>query len=209
MTCVAELSAHLAATERAVAGMRGELGRLERWGRQIAAHLIAGGRLLAAGNGGSAAQAEHLTGELVGRYRTDRAPLSAVCLHADGTSLTAIANDYGYEEVFARGVRAHGRPGDVLLLLSTSGASRNLIAAADAGREGRLRVLGLTGPAPNPLAERCDEILAVDAEATANVQEAHLVALHLICAVVESAALHAASSVTATAGFPQPVRLGA
>lgn len=84
-----------------------------------------------------------------------------------------------------------------------------LIAAADAGREGRLRVLGLTGPAPNPLAERCDEILTVDAEATANVQEAHLVALHLICAVVESAALNAASSVTATAEFPQPVRLHA
>lgn len=125
--------------------------------------LCGGGRLLAAGNGGSAAQAQHLTAELVGRYRTDRPPFSAIALHADTSSTTAIANDYGVDELFARQVRAHGRPGDVLILLSTSGASANLLSAAAAGRAAGLHVWALTGPAPNPLAAAADEAFCVAA----------------------------------------------
>ncbi|MFI9722045.1 SIS domain-containing protein [Streptomyces sp. NPDC052396] len=157
------------------------------WGARLAATLSSGGRLLAAGNGGSAAQAQHLTAELVGRYREDRAPFSAIALHTDTSSCTAIVNDYGPDELFARQVRAHARPGDVLILLSTSGASPNLLAAAAAGRASAAGVWALTGPAPNPLAEAGDETLCVAAASTANVQELHLVAVHLMCAAFDAA----------------------
>src|SRR3954470_5205064 len=110
---------HLDATRNAVSGLRHEVDRLERWGRRLADVLTNGGRLLAAGNGGSAAHAQHLTSELVGRYRDERMPLSAIALHAEPSALTAIVNDYGADEAFARQVRAHGRLGDVLVLLST------------------------------------------------------------------------------------------
>ncbi|MFF7725466.1 SIS domain-containing protein [Streptomyces sp. NPDC008001] len=159
----------------------------ERWGSRLAASLLAGGRLLAAGNGGSAAQAQHLTAELVGRYRTDRAPFSAIALHADTSSCTAIVNDYGADQLFARQVRAHARPGDVLILMSTSGASPNLLSAAAAGHESAARVWALTGPAPNPLAAAGDEALSVDAATTATVQELHLVAVHLMCGAFDAA----------------------
>ena len=160
--------------------------RLQTWGSFLADRLPAGGRLLVAGNGGSAAEAQHLTSELVGRFCTERAPLSAIALHADSSSVTAIANDYGVEEVFARQVRAHGRPGDVLLLLSTSGTSPNVLAAAQTGREGGLTVWALTGPAPNPLAEASDQAVCVDAEQAATIQECHLVAVHLLCAAIDA-----------------------
>ncbi|MGW2546746.1 SIS domain-containing protein, partial [Kitasatospora sp. NPDC001574] len=142
--------------------------------------------ILAAGNGGSAAEAQHQTSELVGRFRADRAPLSAIALHADSSSVTAITNDYGPDVVFARQVRAHGRPGDVLLLLFTSGTSPNVLAAARMGREMGLTVWALTGPAPNPLADAGDQAVCVDAEQVATVQECHLVAVHLSCAAVDA-----------------------
>ncbi|MGW0500798.1 D-sedoheptulose-7-phosphate isomerase [Streptomyces sp. NPDC003007] len=164
----------------------------ERWGEQLAAVLSGGGRLLAAGNGGSAAQAQHLTAELVGRYRDDRPPFSAIALHADTSSTTAIANDYGVDEVFARQVRAHGRPGDILMLLSTSGASANLLSAADAGRAAGLTVWALTGPAPNPLVACSDEALCVSGSSTATVQELHLVAVHMVCEAFDAAVERAA-----------------
>ncbi|MGI8676283.1 MAG: D-sedoheptulose-7-phosphate isomerase [Nocardioidaceae bacterium] len=158
-----------------------------RWGRQLAIVLEGGGRLLAVGNGGSAAQAQHLTAELVGRYRDDRAPFSAICLSAETSTLTAIANDYPAEELFARQVEAHGRPGDVLAVLSTSGRSPNVVAAARRARRCGLKVWALTGARPNPLAEESDEVLAVAAGSTATVQEMHLVALHLVCASFDRA----------------------
>jgi D-sedoheptulose 7-phosphate isomerase len=159
----------------------------DAWGTRLAAVLDAGGRLLASGNGGSAAQAQHLTAELVGRYRDDRPPYSAICLSAETSSLTAIANDYPPEELFARQVEAHGRPGDVLVLMSTSGSSRNIVAAAERGRACGLTVWALTGPRPNPLADAADEALCVDATFTATVQELHLVAIHVLCAAVDVA----------------------
>jgi D-sedoheptulose 7-phosphate isomerase len=159
----------------------------ERWGRNLAAMLGAGGRLLAAGNGGSAAQAQHLTAELVGRYRDDRQALSALALHAETSSLTAIVNDFGADELYARQVQAHGRPGDVLMLMSTSGTSRNVLRAAQAGHAKDLTVWAMTGPAPNPLAEMAHDALAAPAATTATVQELHLVALHLVCASLDVA----------------------
>ncbi len=158
---------------------------LDDWGTRLAARLVGGGRLLVAGNGGSAAQAQHLTAELVGRYRDDRPALSALALHAETSSVTAIANDYGYDHVFTRQVQAHGRPGDVLLGMSTSGRSPNVLHAMRAAREGGLLVWAMTGPGPNPMADQADEAVAVRAAATATVQEVHQVALHLLCAAVD------------------------
>ncbi|MEQ4717141.1 SIS domain-containing protein [Nonomuraea sp. B19D2] len=157
------------------------------WGGKLAGVLSAGGRLLACGNGGSAAEAQHLTAELVGRFREDRQPYAAIPLHADGSSLTAIANDFGAEQVYARQVRAHGRPGDVLLCLSTSGTSPNVLAAARAAQESGILAWAMTGLAPNPLADLCDEAVAVPGEETATVQEVHLALIHLLCDAVEEA----------------------
>jgi D-sedoheptulose 7-phosphate isomerase len=141
-------SEHVRRLQTALDASGSALDTAARWGRMLAEAMTAGGRLLAGGNGGSAAQAQHLTAELVGRYREDRAPFSALALHAETSALTAILNDYGRDEVYARQVRAHGRPGDVCLLLSTSGRSSNLLAAANAAGEIGLRVWALCGAAP-------------------------------------------------------------
>ena len=119
---------HLDALMPALAALYGETERLERWGSELAQVLGGGGRLLAIGNGGSSCQAQHLTSELVGRYRDDRAPYSALALCTETSALTAIGNDYGIEHLFARQVRGHGREGDVLVALSTSGRSGNVLA---------------------------------------------------------------------------------
>jgi D-sedoheptulose 7-phosphate isomerase len=176
---------HLRELASALEGFSPCVDVVDDWGVRLAHVLQGGGRLLAAGNGGSAAQAQHLTAELVGRYREDRGPFSAICLSAETSSLTAISNDYPAEELFARQVEAHGRPGDVLVLMSTSGRSPNMVAAARRGREAGMRVWALTGPRPNPLAEVAEEACCVDAPYTATVQELHLVALHITCAALD------------------------
>ena len=176
---------HLQALRAPLAQLEADLDRIDQWGRHLAGVLSDGGRLLVAGNGGSAAQAQHLTSELVGRYRDERRPFSAIALHGETSALTAIGNDYGFEAAFARQVAAHGRSGDVLVLVSTSGRSPNILAAADAGRRAGLAVWALTGPAPNPLAERADDAVTVDSPWTATVQEVHQVVIHLLCAAVD------------------------
>ncbi len=182
----ADLHRHLPQLRRALNDLERQAGLVERWGAELAAVLGGGGRLVAAGNGGSAAEAQHLTAELVGRFETpDRRPLSAIAVCAETSSLTAIGNDFGFEHAFARQVTAHGREGDVLVLLTTSGRSRNLVTAAEAGRAAGMRVWGMTGPVPNPVADLCDEVLAIDVPSTTAVQEAHLVAVHAICAALE------------------------
>ena len=178
---------HLAELVRAVKDFDGCVDIAHDWGTRLAATLEGGGRLLAAGNGGSAAQAQHLTAELVGRYRDDRGPFSAICLSAETSTLTAICNDYPAEELFARQVEAHGREGDVLVLMSTSGTSPNIVEAARRGKECGLHVWAFTGPRPNPLADVADEAMSVDARFTATVQELHLVGLHIVCAAVDKA----------------------
>ncbi|QCU79393.1 glycosyltransferase [Citricoccus sp. SGAir0253] len=179
------LAEHRGQLDRALASLEEEAEMVESWGRRLFEHVRDGGRVLAAGNGGSAAEAQHFTAELVGRFQGERRPLAAVCLSAETSSLTAIVNDYGGEEVFARQVQAHGRPGDILVLLSTSGSSPNVLAAARRARETGLQVWALTGRGPNALAELADETLCVPAESTSVVQEAHLVLLHAVCAVMD------------------------
>ncbi|GGR92804.1 hypothetical protein GCM10010169_41400 [Micromonospora fulviviridis] len=181
------LDAHLSGLAAALLPYRREAERLAGWGTELAWTLARGGRLLVAGNGGSAAEAQHLTAELVGKLRDDREPLSAIALHAETSALTAIGNDYGYDEVFARQVRAHGRPDDILLLMSTSGTSTNLLTAARAGHDTGLRCWAFTGPAPNPLADVCHDVLAVPSPDSQVVQELHLVSTHVLCEYVDQA----------------------
>lgn len=149
--------------------------------------LKAGGKLLTCGNGGSAAEALHLAEELVGRYRRDRAPLAAVCLAADPTALTCIANDFGYDEVFARQVRALGKAGDVLVVLSTSGKSANVIKALEAARSAGLKTIGLLGAPGSPAEALCDVALTPEVESSAIVQELHLTTIHIILEALDEA----------------------
>ena len=171
-----------------------------QWGQDLADIFAAGGKLLACGNGGSAAEAQHLTGELLGRFRDERRPLPAVALSADSSAVTAIANDYGIEELFARQVQAYGRPGDVLVAISTSGTSSNVIAAAKAGLDLGVTVWALTGPAPNPLAALSDSAIAVDAPTVATVQEIHLSLIHALCIALDKALLETLQGKTLQAG---------
>lgn len=174
-------STHVASLHQALAAFGPAEDIAVGWGRQLAAALLTGARLLVAGNGGSAAQAQHLSAEVVGRYRDDRPAFSAVALHSEPSALTAIVNDYGVAEMFARQVSAHGRQGDILVLMSTSGASQNLLAAAERARTLGIRTWAMTGCLPNPLAGVCDEVLHIPSARGATVQELHLVSLHLMC----------------------------
>ena len=149
--------------------------------------LRAGGKIMLCGNGGSAADAQHLAAELVGRYRKDRAPLAALALTVDTSALTAIANDYAFEEVFARQVTGLGRPGDLLLALSTSGDSANVLAAVAAARTRGIATIALTGAGGGRLAPLADLAIRVPAEPTNAVQELHIAVGHILCGIVEDA----------------------
>lgn len=163
-----------------------DAARVEEWGRRAARALGAGQRLFACGNGGSAAEAQHLTAELTGRFEDEREPLSAIALHAETSSVTAIANDYGYHQVYARQLRAHARPSDLLVCMSTSGNSENVVAAAKAAQELGVTCWSLTGPGPSALESLSAETVAVPAPSTSTVQEVHLALVHVFCAAVDA-----------------------
>jgi D-sedoheptulose 7-phosphate isomerase len=151
----------------------------------IARSMVAGGALLVCGNGGSAADAQHIAAELSGRFFHDRKPLPALALHGNTSSLTAIANDYGYEQVFAREVGAHGRAGDVLLALSTSGNSANILRAIEAAREKGMAVIGLSGESGGKMRDLCDICLCVPSASTPRIQECHILIGHTVCELLE------------------------
>jgi D-sedoheptulose 7-phosphate isomerase len=153
--------------------------------RLIARAMAGGASLLVCGNGGSAADAQHIAAELTGRFFRDRRPLPALALHANTSSLTAIGNDYGYDEVFAREVRAQGREGDVLLALSTSGNSANVLRAIEAARSKRMAVVGLTGADGGKMRDLCDVCLHVPSTSTPRIQECHILVGHTICELLE------------------------
>lgn len=179
------ITARIEGSLAAIGTLRDRLAALEALIKLIVDRLRAGGTLYTAGNGGSAAQAMHLAEELIGRYRSDRPAQRAVCLNADPTALTCIANDYGYEQVFARQCSALLTDRDVLLVLSTSGESPNVAEALRAARERGAATIGLLGNTPGRCAALCDHVLIVPATDSAHIQEAHQVALHLICEGVE------------------------
>lgn len=168
-----------------------QLSALEPRVRQ-AADLVSealnnGGRVLVCGNGGSAADAQHFAAELTGRFERERPGLAAIALTTDTSALTAIGNDYGFEKIFARQLQALGRPGDVLLGISTSGHSANVFEAVHEGRSRGLTTLGLLGRDGGSLAAAVDMSLVVPANRTARIQEAHLFILHMLCTFIEDA----------------------
>jgi D-sedoheptulose 7-phosphate isomerase len=155
---------------------------------QMTDALRGGGKLLACGNGGSAADAQHFAAELINRFERERAPLAALALTTDSSTLTSIANDYRYEDVFAKQVRALGRRGDLLLAISTSGNSASVLAAIDAAREAGLGVVALTGNGGGRLVSRLlpqDVHLCVPHARTARIQEVHLLVLHCLCDLID------------------------
>jgi D-sedoheptulose 7-phosphate isomerase len=183
-----------AALADALAGHRTALATIESlsddlgWAADLIARAFAAdGRLLVCGNGGSAADAQHIAAEFVGRYLKDRAPYSAIALSTNTSAITAIGNDYGFDEVFARQVRAHGRAGDVLLAISTSGTSPNVLAAVAAAREAGMKVIALSGRDGGTLIDDCDVCLVVPVDSTPRIQEMHILLAHVLCGLVEDA----------------------
>lgn len=162
---------------------------IERIGALLAQTVRNGRTVFWAGNGGSAAEAQHLACELVGRFVQNRRALPSIALHADSSALTAIANDYGFDRVFARPLEALGRRGDLLVALTTSGRSKNVIAAVDEARRRGMRVVGMTGAGGAAFARRCELCLVVPSRETARVQEVHLLVGHLCCELAEADAL--------------------
>jgi D-sedoheptulose 7-phosphate isomerase len=151
----------------------------------ISTALTDGRKLLLAGNGGSAADAQHIAGEMLSRFNHDRAPLSALALTTDSSVLTAIGNDYGYERLFERQILGLGCPGDVFVAISTSGRSPNILRAIDAARQKRLVAVGFTGRSGGEMASRCDLCLHAPSDSTPLIQQIHITAGHIICGLVE------------------------
>ena len=150
----------------------------------MVASLLAGGKIMACGNGGSAADSQHFAAELLNRFEKERPPLAAVALTTDTSTLTSIANDYSYDQVFAKQVRALGHPSDVLLAISTSGNSPNVVEAIRAAHEREVRVVALTGKGGGvigPLLNETDVHICVPADRTSRIQEVHLLTLHCLC----------------------------
>ena len=181
-------------------GARLRLATLQECGAEIARAsrlvvdaLARGNKVLIFGNGGSAADAQHIAAELVGRFVIERAPLPGIALTVDTSALTAIANDYGYEQVFARQVRGLGNEGDVVIAITTSGKSPNVLAAIEAAREKKMHVIGLTGAKGKAFPAVCDACIVVPSTNTARIQEIHITVGHLICEAVD-AVLHSKSS---------------
>jgi D-sedoheptulose 7-phosphate isomerase len=194
------VAAALRASARVFAAMADDgalCGAVARAAAMVTASLRAGGKLMLCGNGGSAADAQHWATELVGRFRHDRPGLAAIALTTDGTTLTALGNDYGYERVFARQVEALGRKGDVLFALSTSGRSPNVLAALAAARAGGIATVGFTGADGAAMAPLCELLLRVPHVETARIQEGHEALGHAICALIEAALFPRSADVAA------------
>ena len=155
----------------------------------VAEHIINtlqnGGKVLTCGNGGSAADAQHFAAELVGRYRRERPGWSAIALTVDPSVLTSLCNDYGFDQIFARQVQALGRPGDILVAISTSGRSKNVLAAVETASALGIRTVGLTGQGTSQLGEIVDHHLPIPSTNTAFIQQAHIAVIHIICELVE------------------------
>lgn len=176
----------VSAAADAVRSLGAQVDAIVAAGRAVRAALDAGGMVLSFGNGGSAAQALHLAEELIGKYRATRPPKRAICLNADPTALTCIANDFGFGEVFARQVRGLARPGDVVVALSTSGASDNVVRALSAAREVGAVTVGLLGRDGGACRALCDHAVIVPAQASELIQEAHQVVVHMLVEAAEA-----------------------
>lgn len=181
------ISAIFDAHLEAIQALRTQEARIQELGEQLIAHLRYGNRILLCGNGGSAADAQHIAAELVCRFESNRRALPAIALTTDTSALTAIANDFGYARVFARQVEALARPGDLLIGISTSGNSGNVIAAVEQAREMGISSLGLLGGDGGKLAALVDQALIVPSAVTARIQECHILIGHIWCGMIDAA----------------------
>lgn len=161
------------------------IDRISSFSKLLEETYRSGGKVLFCGNGGSAGDAQHLAAELSGRFYLNRAPLYAEALHVNSSYVTAVANDFGYEEVYARMVEACGRPGDVLVAISTSGNSPNIIRAIDRAKLLGMVVVGMTGATGGKMADLCDLLVNIPSEDTPRIQESHILVGHIICELVE------------------------
>lgn len=143
-------------------------------------------KVLFCGNGGSAADAQHIAAELSGRFYTDRPPLYAEALHVNSSYITAVANDYGYDEVYARMLLAIGRPGDVLVAISTSGNSANILKTIEIAKQQQMTIIGMSGASGGKMRDLCDVLLNVPSHDTPRIQESHILIGHIICQIIES-----------------------
>ena len=173
---------------QAIAGLRAHTALLEKTGQALVDCFARGNKVMTAGNGGSAAEALHLAEELIGRFKADRPALPALSLAADPTALTCIGNDFGYDQIFRRQVEGLGKPGDILVLFSTSGKSRNLMEAMEAARARQMVVIALLGGDGGPLKGRADFEICVTADASARIQETHQLILHIWLEMIEATA---------------------
>ena len=164
-----------------------ELDAIGAMGRELLDILLAGGTIWTAGNGGSATHAMHLAEELLGRYRADRRPLAAACLHADPSAMTCIANDFGYESVFSRALQGLARPGDGVVIFSTSGNSPNILKTLETASACDVRSFGLLGSRGGAALTQCDSALVVPSDDSATIQEGHHLILHLLCELIDNA----------------------
>jgi D-sedoheptulose 7-phosphate isomerase len=160
---------------------------IERAAELVSGALRTGHKLMLCGNGGSAADSQHIAAEMAGRFMNDRRPLAAVALSTDTSTMTCIANDYTFDEVFSRQVMGLGVRGDCLLAISTSGNSKNVIRAAEVARAAGVQVIGLLGKGGGALRELCEVPIVVPSQTTARIQEAHIFIGHTLCALVEEA----------------------
>lgn len=184
------ISAQIGETQRMMTAMMADtvlLTKVEVAARACIDCMKGGGKMLLAGNGGSAADAQHIAGELVSRFAFDRPGLPAIALTTDSSILTAIGNDYGYENLFARQVQAHGNKGDVFIGYSTSGKSPNILRALEESRARGLFSIGLTGNHGGPMDKLCDCLLQIPSGDTPKIQEGHLVIGHALCGLIEQA----------------------
>ena len=168
-----------------LAELRNQADLIEEIGEKVSEAVQRGSLVMICGNGGSASQADHFAGELVGGFRTERRPLAALALNANQAGVTAIGNDYGFDAIFARQVEAFGKPGDVLIALSTSGESPNVLKAVERASERGMLTIALTGKDGGRLAPMCDLSLIVNSPSTARIQEMHILAIHIICEVMD------------------------
>ncbi len=175
------LEAALEQHRQAMAAVAAQAGAIAEAGARLQAVLAAGGTVYVCGNGGSAADAQHFAAELTGRYERDRPGYPAVALTTDSSALTAIANDYGFERIFARQLESLGRSGDLLVVISTSGNSPNLLEACRQARRQGIATIGLLGRDGGALAEAVDNAIVIAAERTSRIQEAHIFVLHQLC----------------------------
>lgn len=184
------ITAQIQETQRVMAAMLTDEALLTRVASAAEACITAltnGGKVLLAGNGGSAADAQHIAGEFVSRFAFDRPGLPAISLTTDTSILTAIGNDYGYERLFARQVQAHAQKGDIFIAYSTSGKSPNIISALQEAKNRRLVCIGMTGNRGGAMRELCDHYLEVPSADTPKIQEGHAVLGHILCGLVERA----------------------